>query len=275
MTRLIILCADDTVWALPCWIRTIPKLKDSGFTIAGLATTSYSPSIGRSDTPAYLWYISRFGLWNFLKMVGFALVSRMASILHGNPQSFKKLASFHSIPFHAFGSVKDLDMLSYFQNESPDVVAIMVPEIIPVALIEASRFGMINQHPSLLPRNKGLFPYIYAFTKQEQQGVTLHSIDQRIDEGEILYQYKLDSHQASSMVQAHYEIMHAFPEALICALDGLVNPSARNVFTASSKEPTYNRAPNEKVMKSFFDSGGRIIGLEDLIRAWRNGSGSE
>jgi hypothetical protein len=273
--RLIILCADDAVWALPCWIRTIPKLNEAGFEIAGLATTSYSPSIGKSGTPAYRWYLSRFGSWNFLKLAVFAVVSRLASKLYGRPQSFAALADLHRIPFHRFGSVKDPDLLSYLQTEGPDTVAIMVPEIVPDSVIKTARLGMINQHPSLLPNNKGLFPYIYVFMKHEQQGVTLHSIDRRIDEGEILHQYKLGPDQTHSMVQAHYEVMHAYPGALVRALDGLVDLNSRKVFTVPLKEPSYNRAPDGNVMKSFFRSGGRIIRLQDLVHAWRYGSGSE
>ncbi|KGF67321.1 hypothetical protein LL06_23220 [Hoeflea sp. BAL378] len=272
---MIILCADDAIWALPCWTRTIPRLKEAGFTVVGLVTTSYSPSIGKSDMPAYRWYLSRFGPWNFLKLAVFAMVSRLASKLYGRPQSFADLADLHRISFFRFGSVKDPDLVSYLQTEGPDTVTIMVPEIVPDSVIKTARLGMINQHPSLLPNNKGLFPYIYVFMKREQQGVTLHSIDRRIDEGEILHQYKLGPDQTHSMVQTHYEVMHAYPESLIRALDGLADANSRNVFTVEPKEPSYNRAPDENVMKNFFKSGGRIIRLQDLVRAWRNGSCSE
>ena len=270
--KLVILCADDAVWSLPCWSRTLPALKAEHYEVSGFVTTSYSPSIGCVKQSALSWYMDHFGIWNFIKMAGFACISRFASLIYGRPQSFERLCRQYDVPYHAFRSVKDPDLLQHFQNVQPDIVAFMVPEIIPVNLIQTCSVGMINQHPSLLPKHKGLFPYIYAVIKGDNQGATLHSIDAKIDEGEMLYQYPLDEGQTRTMVQTHYHVMRQYPEALRSAITGLLDSDARVLLTTGKENGEYNTSPDRSVMKQFFKNGGQIIRLQDLFLAWRNGS---
>lgn len=64
--------------------------------------------------------------------------------------------------------------------------------IIPKDLLDKSRFGFFNTHPSLLPKYRGpspiAFPLIFGDT---ETGVTLIKLDEEIDHGPILIQEKI------------------------------------------------------------------------------------
>lgn len=51
---------------------------------------------------------------------------------------------------------------------------------------------IINLHPSYLPYNRGAYPNFWSFADNTPSGVTIHSIDQGIDTGKIIYQKLID-----------------------------------------------------------------------------------
>src|SRR6185436_17968339 len=63
---------------------------------------------------------------------------------------------------------------------------------LPMALIEAARFGGIGAHPSLLPRHRGPDPTYWAIASGDvETGVTVHRIAEDYDTGAILAQERL------------------------------------------------------------------------------------
>lgn len=63
------------------------------------------------------------------------------------------------------------------------------PWRIPAEAIEAPRLGIINGHPSLLPRYRGPFPVAWAVRNGEREiGLTYHVMDADFDTGNVLAQ---------------------------------------------------------------------------------------
>lgn len=67
-------------------------------------------------------------------------------------------------------------------------------QIIPAPIIAIPRFGVINIHPSLLPRYRGATPSVWAILNGEKEtGVTIHFIDdERLDAGRVVAQRKIE-----------------------------------------------------------------------------------
>jgi methionyl-tRNA formyltransferase len=65
------------------------------------------------------------------------------------------------------------------------------PTIVKSAALSAVNIGWINHHNSLLPHNRGKHPYYWSIVENRPYGVTLHFIDENIDEGQILTQKEL------------------------------------------------------------------------------------
>jgi methionyl-tRNA formyltransferase len=63
------------------------------------------------------------------------------------------------------------------------------PWLIPAEAIAAPRHGIVNGHPSLLPRYRGPFPVAWAVRNGEREiGMTYHRMDAAFDTGPILSQ---------------------------------------------------------------------------------------
>jgi methionyl-tRNA formyltransferase len=85
----------------------------------------------------------------------------------------------------------DVDAIRRFvESRSPDLAILYkVPFILPEEVIYGPPFGMINIHPSLLPKYRGLNPWHEILANGETEtGVTIHRVDKYADHGEILAQ---------------------------------------------------------------------------------------
>ena len=77
---------------------------------------------------------------------------------------------------------------------NPDVILVGTwREKIKKEIINLPPLGMINAHPSLLPKYRGPNPYIQTIWHgEEKSGVTFHLMSDNFDEGPILAQAKVD-----------------------------------------------------------------------------------
>lgn len=75
---------------------------------------------------------------------------------------------------------------------SPDIIiTYRCPYILSKSIFNSPKYGSYNIHPSLLPLYAGLNPWEEIFANKETvNGVTLHRITKRVDQGEIIFQKK-------------------------------------------------------------------------------------
>ena len=60
---------------------------------------------------------------------------------------------------------------------------------IPKILLESTKDGFLNVHPSMLPKYKGGNPYSRVIMNGETEtGVTIHFMDENFDTGDIIAQ---------------------------------------------------------------------------------------
>ena len=62
------------------------------------------------------------------------------------------------------------------------------PTILPKTIIEIPRRGVVNFHPSLLPYNRGKHYNFWTIVEDTPFGVSLHLVNEAIDQGDILFQ---------------------------------------------------------------------------------------
>ena len=82
----------------------------------------------------------------------------------------------------------------FIKKLSPDIIIVSsFNQIIPKPIISIPKLGVINIHPSLLPKYRGATPTVWALMNGEKEtGVTIHFIeDERIDNGNIITQSRL------------------------------------------------------------------------------------
>lgn len=66
------------------------------------------------------------------------------------------------------------------------VVSSGFKHIVPEKIIEVPDKGIVNLHPSYLPYNKGAHPYIWPLIEGTPAGVSIHFMNQNLDEGPLI-----------------------------------------------------------------------------------------
>lgn len=107
----------------------------------------------------------------------------------------KQFASQHHIPVWQPNRLKDI--ISDIKNITPRPTGVLVSygKIIPQTIIDLFQPGIINVHPSLLPKYRGPSPIESAIANRDKiTGVTIMQLEQAMDAGPIYYQetYPLD-----------------------------------------------------------------------------------
>ncbi len=122
----------------------------------------------------------------------------------------KDHSMFHD--FRNFVLARGLNYIDYDQLDEPqliekvqklDVDAAVVCSFnykIPRVLMNATRDGFINVHPSMLPKYRGGNPYSRVIMNGETEtGVTIHFMDEGFDTGDIIAQKAYHIHSKATM----------------------------------------------------------------------------
>jgi methionyl-tRNA formyltransferase len=98
----------------------------------------------------------------------------------------------------ALGALSTVDLLEHL---SPHLIVVSTyNQIIPARVISIPMLGVVNLHPSLLPKYRGATPTAWVLVNGEEvTGVTAHFIeDERIDSGRIIFQSSLKIHKTDT-----------------------------------------------------------------------------
>lgn len=104
------------------------------------------------------------------------------------------VAKVMGIPLYEVTNLKEDGTHSLIKEISPDMIVVSTfNQIITKNIMSVTRLGVINIHPSLLPKYRGATPTVWALMEgAEETGVTAHFIDdERIDSGRIISQARL------------------------------------------------------------------------------------
>ncbi len=97
------------------------------------------------------------------------------------------------IPRTPCPNVNDPKFIEYVKGLNIDLIAVyFFPQILKPAILQIPRLGVINCHPSLLPRYGGPHPAFWMLKNGESvAGVTVHVMTEGIDTGAIVTQQEL------------------------------------------------------------------------------------
>ena len=72
-------------------------------------------------------------------------------------------------------------------------------------VLELLNYNCINFHSALLPRNRGADPILFSAAKNKVFGVTIHLVNEKIDDGQYLYQNKVNLSSNDNLKKAYHE----------------------------------------------------------------------
>lgn len=104
------------------------------------------------------------------------------------------LAGAHGIPCYWVGDASTPEVGDLLQRERVEAVAIaFFNQLLRDELLERVPAGVVNAHPSLLPRFRGPAPLFWTFREgDEETGVTVHRVTRGEDAGPVLGRGRLE-----------------------------------------------------------------------------------
>ncbi len=111
------------------------------------------------------------------------------------PTPVKIWAEFRRIPIFTPNTLKDPAFISSLIAFDPSVIVLVsYGKIIPDEILKIPKKGIVNLHPSLLPKLRGPSPIEYTILNdmKDEVGVSIMLLDAKTDEGPILSQKKIE-----------------------------------------------------------------------------------
>lgn len=152
----------------------------------------------------------------------------------------KQIALESGIPFVEIDSFRD-DAAQQLKEYAPDLLVVasfglMVPRW---ALLLPS-IGPLNIHPSLLPKYRGPSPIQWAIWNGESEtGVTFMRMNEKMDEGDILYQTHVAIESGENAVSLSERLSRKAAEILPGFIENLENREMGAGIVQNSEEATY------------------------------------
>jgi phosphoribosylglycinamide formyltransferase-1 len=150
-------------------------------------------------------------------------------ILTNNPQAYVlQRADNFEIPSHIFNRKEFYDtdnVIRLLKNLQVDLIVLAgFLWLVPSTLLKAFPNKIINLHPALLPKfgGKGMYgDYVHQAVldaKEEESGITIHFVNEKFDEGEILHQsrFKIEPGDTLEVVKFKGQQLehHHFPRVI-------------------------------------------------------------
>lgn len=174
-----------------------------------------------------------------------------------------RLAKSHGIPVLPTDDVNDSGYIARLRRLSPDaVLSISPPQVFGTELLNSVTY-CFNAHASLLPRHRGVFGTWWTlYHGDEYGGITVHTMEKRLDAGEILLQKEVRIAEGETQFSLAYKTKRLIPNALIDCLNSAEKEQLE--YLDPRWETSYNYAPSKDEAREFRKKGHKVFKLRDL-----------
>jgi methionyl-tRNA formyltransferase len=137
------------------------------------------------------------------------------------------------------------------------------PWLIPAEAIDVPKHGIVNGHPSLLPRYRGPFPVSWAVRNGETEiGMTYHLMDARFDTGNVLAQKPIPLAEDETMESLFGQMPAVTAELLPIVFDRLARGDKGEPQEGGEYQSTFEDDYR------FVDLTQSAVEVHRQVRAW-------
>lgn len=222
--KIYIITQEDT-FAIPRNIQLLLETKD--IEIKGIATVHTKNSL--SNKKSLL--IKSFRFTSLLKFTWKIFWNKMLNLsdiifrgrLLANKKSILALTKKYNIPLKRITDVNNIEFIRELEKMQLDIiVSFSAPSIFKEELLNIPKEGCINLHCSYLPYYSGILPSFWVLYYDEKEtGVTIHYMDNKIDNGKILAQQKVEISPSISWLDLIIKTKRIGGELMINVLSNL------------------------------------------------------
>ena len=119
---------------------------------------------------------------------------------HNMYEDFRNFTYSRRLNFIEYDELNEPQLIQKIKDLVEAAVVCSFNYKIPKVLMEVTRDGFINVHPSMLPKYRGGNPYSRVIMNGETEtGVTIHFMDEGFDTGDIIAQKAYHIHSKATM----------------------------------------------------------------------------
>lgn len=210
-----------------------------------------------------------YGYWNFfilgIKYVIYKVLNVISiKLFKGNfPGTFsvEHILLKNKIKIFQLKNINSKESIQYLSSLKLDIIfSIAASQIFKKDVLNIPKIGCFNIHTSKLPKNRGMMPNfwsLYNFESDSSSAVTIHKMNETLDDGEILLQklFNLDPKETlDSLIRRTKKLsVLAFLEAI-----EILTKEKFNFIVNDSKFATYNTFPTRDDIKKFKAKGYKL-----------------
>jgi methionyl-tRNA formyltransferase len=130
----------------------------------------------------------------FYGPMGFLVMGTKYVLKKVSGDSLKRLFESRGIPCQERNDVNSPSFIEEWRKKEIDVIiSVASSAIFKQALLEMPRWGCLNIHHAKLPKYRGMLPNFWQmFNDEKFAGITVHRMNPKIDDGEIVAQRELE-----------------------------------------------------------------------------------
>lgn len=154
-------------------------------------------------------FIKNFGFMQVFKMGFILILNKVLNLFDSlfgfellkNKKSVKAIFLQKNLKYFEENNVNEKKFISKLNSFNLDlIVSFSAPGIFKSELLNLPKYGCINLHCSLLPKYSGILPSFWALYNDEKvTGASVHYMDDKIDNGDILGQKSVEILKTDSM----------------------------------------------------------------------------
>lgn len=190
----------------------------------------------------------------------FKLIGRTPKV-----NSLRDMRRLYSVPVIGSVDINQPETFDQLQAWQPDlIISVYLNQLIKRTVINLPSQGVVNIHPALLPRHRGLFPYFWVLANQETEtGVTIHWVDEKFDTGQILLQEKIRVEPRDTIISLSYKSSLVGAEMLVKAVK-LIEAGQPPRQQQDNSQASYHSWPQPADQCRFRENGGHYGTIFEL-----------
>ncbi len=195
-----------------------------------------------------------YGLVDFLRMLWRLFWVKIIGC------TLQSLVKAHKVPVFKNNNVNGAEFIDYWRNKDLDViVSIAAPQVFKKDILELPRWGCLNIHHAKLPFYRGMLPNFWQMYHGEKKaGITVHRMNPKIDEGEIILQREVNIGHNESLDTLIRKTKRMGAQYIMEALR-MIRNNAVTYLPNSIEKGSYFTFPAKEDVLKFRRQGKRIL----------------
>ncbi len=259
--KIILLTQYDNLYQPLALSIVCRELKDSIVAVVALPTMGTNSGFMTGVKK----YVDFLGPLTFLRVGCLSMSAKIKAKLtnpaeSGPFYSISQVAKTYGIPYYYFEDIKCDEFTVLLDQTEPELlVSLSCPQIIGKKIRDRFSAGCINVHGAPLPRYRGVMPSFWMLKNKEKFAAsTVHDLEARIDDGDILVQKTVEILPEDSWHDLLIKTKALGAKALVEAVEK-INVGLVERKPNLESESTYYSFPTKKDRKEFIISGGRFF----------------